>query len=327
MAKLEGLLPFIEKWEGGYVNDPYDLGGATNMGVTIGTWKTVGYDKDGDGDIDEDDVRLITKEDMAECVLRPHYWNRCRADEIKSQTVANIFVDWVWASGVAGIKGVQELVGVKVDGIVGDKTLAAINAASQRDLFLDIKRARVDYVERICVSRPANLRFRKGWLRRIEDISWMPVVMLLLLLVSTGCRTKSNSSSHTYEIVKTETLSDAVISGEMLQKVATSTTLQAGEKLEIEIMRREYNTLTPDALRYEVKTVIHKRTDLRQEQAQNVETVQEVEAHIRDETQQEAILQSETKSKSEATGRSIGWLWLALPVLCGVVYVVLRFVY
>ena len=181
MAKLEKLLPFIEKWEGGYVNDPQDLGGATNMGVTIGTWKTVGYDKDGDGDIDEDDLKQITKDEMSKCVLRPHYWDRCQADKIESQAIANIIVDWVWASGVTAIKQVQTLLGVEVDGIVGEETLNAINNAQQRDLFILIKEARVEYVERICVKRPANIRFRKGWLRRIADLKWIPVLLMFLL--------------------------------------------------------------------------------------------------------------------------------------------------
>ena len=47
MANMNQLAPFILKWEGGFVNDPADLGGATNMGVTIGTWKSCGYDKIG----------------------------------------------------------------------------------------------------------------------------------------------------------------------------------------------------------------------------------------------------------------------------------------
>ncbi len=59
MAKIEILSPFILSFEGGYVNHPNDKGGPTNKGVTIATWRRVGYDKDGDGDIDVDDLRLL----------------------------------------------------------------------------------------------------------------------------------------------------------------------------------------------------------------------------------------------------------------------------
>ena len=145
MANVNQLAPFILKWEGGFVNDPADLGGATNMGVTIGAWKSCGYDKDGDGDIDVDDLRLLTREDVVNRVLKPHYWDRWKADDIKSQSVANILVDWVWASGAHGIKIPQRLLGVSVDGIVGPKTLAAVNARNPRELFDMIKIARFDF--------------------------------------------------------------------------------------------------------------------------------------------------------------------------------------
>ncbi len=49
MADVRKLAPFILKWEGSFVNDPDDLGGATNMGVTIGTYEAYcrkkGYSK------------------------------------------------------------------------------------------------------------------------------------------------------------------------------------------------------------------------------------------------------------------------------------------
>ena len=48
------------------------------MGVTISTWKQVGYDKDGDGDIDVNDLHLLTRDDVVNRVLKPHYWDRWR---------------------------------------------------------------------------------------------------------------------------------------------------------------------------------------------------------------------------------------------------------
>ena len=173
MANVNQLAPFILKWEGGFVNDPADLGGATNMGVTIGAWKSCGYDKDGDGDIDVDDLRLLTREDVVNRVLKPHYWDRWKADDIKSQSVANILVDWVWASGAHGIKIPQRLLGVSVDGIVGPKTLAAVNARNPRELFDMIKIARFDFIEDICKKRPANNKFKRGWMNRINDIAYV----------------------------------------------------------------------------------------------------------------------------------------------------------
>ena len=57
MAKVELLAPTIFKWEGGFVDDPLDRGGATNKGVTLSTWKQCGYDKGGDGDISGTDLK------------------------------------------------------------------------------------------------------------------------------------------------------------------------------------------------------------------------------------------------------------------------------
>ena len=109
MADAQKLVPFILSWEGGYVNDPDDVGGATNKGITIATWRLHGCDNDGDGDIDADDLRIITNEQWME-IFKCQYWDRWKADEIENQSIANIVVDWVWASGVHGIKQVQKIV-------------------------------------------------------------------------------------------------------------------------------------------------------------------------------------------------------------------------
>lgn len=172
MARIDILAPFILSWEGGFSNHPADRGGATNRGVTIATWRQVGYDKDGDGDIDVADLKLITEADAVNRVMKPHFWDRWKADSIKSQSVANLVVDWVWASGKNGITGVQKLLGVKVDGIVGEKTLAALNAQPPRQLFDRIKAARVSFINGIIARNPSQAVFRNGWLRRLNYIGY-----------------------------------------------------------------------------------------------------------------------------------------------------------
>ena len=127
--------PKILRFEGGFVNDPKDKGGATNMGVTLATWRSVGYDKDGDGDIDAHDIKLLSSND-AISVLKLNYWNRWKADHINNQSVAEILVDWVWGSGKWGIVIPQRLLKVPDDGIVGTATLFAVNNVNQRDFML-----------------------------------------------------------------------------------------------------------------------------------------------------------------------------------------------
>lgn len=172
MADVMKLAPFILSYEGGFVNDPDDAGGATNKGVTIATWRKVGYDKDGDGDIDVADLKLITDEEAVNAVLRPHYWNRWKADQINSQSLANILVDWLWGSGKHGIVIPQRMLGVQADGIVGPKTLAALNSADPRSFFAELKAEREQFFLRIVAAKPTQKKFLKGWLRRLDGIQW-----------------------------------------------------------------------------------------------------------------------------------------------------------
>jgi lysozyme family protein len=172
MADVMILAPFILSFEGGFVNDPDDMGGATNKGVTLATWRKVGYDKDGDGDIDVKDLKLISDEEAVNAVLKPHYWDRWKANEIESQSLANILVDWVWGSGKHGIVIPQRMLGVTADGIVGPKTLAALNATNHKEFFDMVKAERELFFHRIVAVRPSQKKFLKGWLRRLNDIEW-----------------------------------------------------------------------------------------------------------------------------------------------------------
>lgn len=171
MADVTKLAPFILRWEGGFVDDPDDLGGATNRGVTIGTYATY-CKKKGYPAPTVERLKNLSDKDWTE-ILKTLYWDRWKADNIKSQSVANILVDWVWASGTNGIKIPQQILGVTVDGIVGVKTLAALNARNPKELFEEIKEARVQFIDDICRKRPANNKFKKGWLNRINNLQYV----------------------------------------------------------------------------------------------------------------------------------------------------------
>ncbi|MGA3013059.1 MAG: glycosyl hydrolase 108 family protein [Bacteroidales bacterium] len=167
MADIKIFLPKILKWEGGFVNDPVDPGGATNMGVTLSTWRNVGYDKTGDGLITAADIKLLTVTDV-EMVLRLFYWNRWKADQIQNQSVAEILVDWVWASGLWGIIIPQQILGITPVGNVGPLTITTLNNSDQAKFHSTVYQARVDFIESLIVKNPKLLKFKKGWLNRLN---------------------------------------------------------------------------------------------------------------------------------------------------------------
>lgn len=192
MAKVESIVPFILKWETGttgigltneqlfekaklkgFANDPDDLGGATMCGVTLATFteycRRKGYPR-------PTIVRLkvITYKEWLE-ILKTMFWDKWKADQINNESIALILVDWVWGSGKYGITIPQKAIGVTADGIVGPKTIAAVNAKDPKQLFDLIRKERLAYIERICRSRPTNLKYKRGWLNRLNDIKFKGV--------------------------------------------------------------------------------------------------------------------------------------------------------
>lgn len=167
MAKAELLQPFILRWEGGFSDHPADRGGATNKGVTLATFQQFyGADRTAD------DLRGMTDAQWLH-IFREGYWNRWQADRIASQSLANILVDWVWASGSHGITRPQKILGVEADGIVGEQTLAALAARAPEPLFHQLKAARIAFVEGIVRSNPSQKVFLQGWKNRINAIEWI----------------------------------------------------------------------------------------------------------------------------------------------------------
>jgi len=249
MANIKKFIPLLFQWEGGYANDPADSGGPTHQGVTLKTWQAYGYDKTGDGIIDEADLKRIRQEEIVEYILRPHYWNRWRADEIQSQSVANILVDWLWCSGKYGITFPQGILNVPRDGIVGTKTLAAVNNYPYREaLFEKIKQARRAYLNMICIDRPENKRFLKGWLNRVASFKYMSIlIMCAIFFCWSGCKSvpqqRTNTSVKTTE--NTAKNIDSIVYHQLEQLVINRLEQGSEEESVTETIVINYDTSLP----------------------------------------------------------------------------------
>lgn len=169
MADFEGFAGKVLRLEGGFVNHPADKGGATKYGVILSTWKQYGYDKDKDGDIDAEDIRLLSEGD-AKYIAKKVFWDFFQGDFIVNQSIAEFIVDWGYNSGrVTVAKKLQRLLNVTADGLIGVQSLNAINIADQQNLFDVLKVARRVFVDNIVAQRPDQSVFHKGWVNRINS--------------------------------------------------------------------------------------------------------------------------------------------------------------
>ena len=131
MERINKLKSFILSWEGGFVNDLRDPGGATNKGVTLATFRSVfGKDKT------VKDLKKITDSQWM-TIFKTKFWDRYKADSIKDEWITYLLVDWLWTSGPGNaINRVQKFLGLKIDGIVGNVTINKINSYNGKELFI-----------------------------------------------------------------------------------------------------------------------------------------------------------------------------------------------
>ena len=162
MADFAKYAPLLQELEGGFVNHPDDKGGPTCAGVTLATYRNVyGEDKT------VEDLRHISNDEWSH-IMKTFYWDRCKADKISSQKVAELIVDWCINSGSIGICKTQEVVGAKPDGIVGPITLSLINSSDPARLFERLWNARRQHYINIVKRSPSQKVFMTGWMNRLN---------------------------------------------------------------------------------------------------------------------------------------------------------------
>lgn len=190
MAQIEKLIPHILLWENsirtlpgeslrqtyerakakGVIKKKTDLGGATLAGVTLKTfqeWRV----KQGKPRPTEADIAKLSYEEWL-AILKSLFWNRCKGDEIRSQPVANMLVDWCWLNGPQAIRDAQTAFSLVADGIVGAKTLAALNSSPAETVFNRLKYARERSYHKIVQNRPSQAVNLQGWLNRTDALKF-----------------------------------------------------------------------------------------------------------------------------------------------------------
>lgn len=173
MADFEPALEVVLLHEGGWSDDPLDPGGATMWGISLRYVldELGGWDLDGDGDTDKDDIRVLTKEQAAQ-VYRERWWDRYGYGRIPDQRVATKMLDTAVNVGPGQAHRLAQRAlnkcgaGLKVDGVLGPLTLRALSLAPPWAFLRYMAQLQANFYTTLVVARPALSRFLGGWQAR-----------------------------------------------------------------------------------------------------------------------------------------------------------------
>ena len=135
--------------EGGYVDHPADPGGATNFGITKRSYPG-------------EDIRGMTLARARE-IYKRDFWGPAGCDALPEALRFQVF-DAAVNSGVrAAVRMLQACVGEVEDGILGPKTLQAVQSMPAARLVARFNGRRLAFMTTLS-NWPA---FSRGWARRI----------------------------------------------------------------------------------------------------------------------------------------------------------------
>lgn len=146
----------ILKHEGGYSDHAADAGGETRWGISKKSYPNM-------------DIAALTIEEAIKIAKRD-YWDVLRLDEVADPRIQSKIFDMAFNMGTGRVaRIVQVAVGVTVDGIVGDKTLKAVNRMPTSKLINELVDRHMGRYVDIVIGNPSQVVFLKGWSRRALD--------------------------------------------------------------------------------------------------------------------------------------------------------------
>lgn len=176
MADFNKAFERTMKAEGGYVNDPDDPGGETYMGIARSRnskwagWALVDLLKQKGGfpnSLDSDDELQQKVKDLYEF----NYWDKVKGDEIVDQDIAESIFDFAVNAGVRTSSRLAQLAsGATPDGVIGEKSVAAINNKEPAMFLATFALAKIERYIEICKKRPTNRKYFFGWVRRTLEV-------------------------------------------------------------------------------------------------------------------------------------------------------------
>jgi lysozyme family protein len=158
-------LPFVLRWEGGFVDHPADPGGRTNKGVTQRTydqWRV----RQG---LPRRDVRFI-EDDEVERIYEAGYWFPPRCDLLARQLDLVQFDTAVNMGPRRAVRMLQAAVGADVDGDFGPETARRVAASDVGETLRRYCDRRESYYRELVQRRPELGVFLRGWLNRLNAL-------------------------------------------------------------------------------------------------------------------------------------------------------------
>jgi lysozyme family protein len=155
-GNFKECLELVLKSEGGWVNNPKDPGGETNLGVTKAVWEEwVGHPVES--------LKKLTKDDVAP-LYEQKYWRPCYGEVLPRGLDFIVFSMGVNAGPGRSIKLLQFAIGCVPDGVIGPTTRGLISASNTATLIAKFSETRREYY-RTLKTFPI---FGKGWLARVD---------------------------------------------------------------------------------------------------------------------------------------------------------------